>query len=41
LTEENQDKELDIIKATQRGTITLLIREYGRGTDFHCKDDQV
>ena len=30
-----------IKKATTSGRITLLIKEYGRGTDFICNDKLV
>ena len=40
LTEEiaPQDKEGAFLQATRSGAITLLIREFGRGTDFKCFD---
>lgn len=43
LTEEvnGSDKEGFIAQATTPGTVTLLTREFGRGTDFKCYDDRL
>jgi len=35
------DKEGAFLQATSAGAITLMIREYGRGTDFKCFDSTV
>eukprot|EP00977_Amphora_coffeiformis_P003535 scaffold674_cov130-Amphora_coffeaeformis.AAC.14 len=35
------EREGLFLKATERGAITLMIREFGRGTDFKCFDRQV
>ena len=29
------------LHATEQGTITLMIRDFGRGTDFKCYDSQL
>jgi hypothetical protein len=35
------EKETTILKATEQGAITLMIREFGRGTDFKCFDTKM
>lgn len=35
------DKEGAFLQATRSGAITLMIREYGRGTDFKCFDSRM
>jgi len=32
------EKEAAFLKATEQGAVTLMIREFGRGTDFKCFD---
>ena len=39
--EDPSGKEAAFLRATESGAITLLIREYGRGTDFKCFDSKV
>ena len=43
LTEEisPKDKEGAFLQSTRSGAITLMIREYGRGTDFVCYDKRM
>jgi len=43
LTEEIalEDKEGTFKQSTKSGAITLMIREYGRGTDFVCHDERM
>lgn len=43
LTEEIdiKDKEGTSKQCTKSGAITLMIREYGRGTDFVCHDERM
>ena len=41
VNEETTEKEIVIKKATMSENISLLTREYGRGTDFICDDDIV
>jgi hypothetical protein len=41
ITEEIKDKDTIIAKATMTKYISLVIREFGRGTDFICRDDIV
>jgi hypothetical protein len=35
------EREGLFLKATESGAITLMIREFGRGTDFKCYDQQM
>jgi len=35
------EKEGSFLKATEAGAVTLMIREFGRGTDFKCFDNKV
>jgi preprotein translocase subunit SecA len=35
------EKASHFLKATQKGSVTLMIREYGRGTDFKCYDQRM
>ncbi|KAL4481675.1 hypothetical protein ABPG74_007764 [Tetrahymena malaccensis] len=35
------DLDFNVQRVTQSGQIGLLLREYGRGTDFHCLDPKV
>ena len=35
------DKDILIKKSTMSREISLIIREFGRGTDFLCIDDDV
>lgn len=35
------DKNGMFLKATEEGAITLMIREFGRGTDFKCFDERM
>jgi hypothetical protein len=35
------EKDSAFLKATARNAITLMIREYGRGTDFKCFDSEL
>lgn len=43
ITEEIDPKDKDgaFLRATEANAVTLLIREYGRGTDFKCFDSKV
>lgn len=43
VTESTPKHEKDglFLKATEAGAITLMIREFGRGTDFKCYDRRV
>ena len=43
ITEESSHEERTslFLKATERGVVTLMIREFGRGTDFKCFDKQM
>jgi preprotein translocase subunit SecA len=34
-------KDSIFVRATERGAITLLVRDFGRGTDFKCYDTRV
>lgn len=34
-----EEKASAFLKATEQGAVTLLIRDYGRGTDFKCFDN--
>mmetsp|Transcript_12227 Transcript_12227/g.26723 ORF Transcript_12227/g.26723 Transcript_12227/m.26723 type:complete len:349 (+) Transcript_12227:225-1271(+) len=36
-----EEKEGAFLQATRSGSVTLMIREYGRGTDFKCYDSQM
>lgn len=36
-----KEKEGHFAKATERGAITFMIREFGRGTDFKCFDKKL
>jgi hypothetical protein len=38
ITEETKDKEHAIKISTQSMRVSLILREYGRGTDFICTD---
>jgi hypothetical protein len=35
------EKETAILKSTEPGAVTLMIREFGRGTDFKCFDTKM
>ena len=35
------EKESGFLQATEQGAITLMIREFGRGTDFKCFDNKM
>jgi preprotein translocase subunit SecA len=39
--DNNKEKALKVLKATQARTITLSTRNFGRGTDFCCYDKEV
>jgi preprotein translocase subunit SecA len=39
--DNNKEKALKVLKATQSRTITLSTRNFGRGTDFCCFDKEV
>jgi len=43
VTEEASSSERNaaVLRATEKGAVTLLIREYGRGTDFRCFDKRM
>jgi preprotein translocase subunit SecA len=43
ITEETSREEREglFTKATEKGAITLMIRDFGRGTDFKCYDQDV
>jgi preprotein translocase subunit SecA len=36
-----EEREGLFMKATESGAITLMIRDFGRGTDFICYDQQM
>ena len=36
-----KEKEKGFLQATTPGAITLMIREFGRGTDFKCFDNRM
>jgi SecA DEAD-like domain len=40
-TTPTYEKESLFLKATEAGSITLLVRDFGRGTDFKCFDRRV
>jgi preprotein translocase subunit SecA len=40
-TIESHEKEGAFMKATAPGAISLMIRDYGRGTDFKCFDPRL
>lgn len=41
ITEETKNKDIQIKKSTSSGTVSLITRDFGRGTDFICYDDRV
>ena len=41
MVEDMQNKEHIVKMATRSGSVTLAMREYGRGTDFICIDNIV
>jgi hypothetical protein len=41
LLEETENKDHIVKMATRSGKVTLLLRDFGRGTDFICIDDKV
>ena len=41
MVEDTKNKENIVKMSTRSGTVTLALREFGRGTDFICLDDRV
>ncbi len=39
--DNNKEKAIKVLKATQARTITLSTKNFGRGTDFCCYDKEV
>ena len=39
--DNNKEKQVKVLKATQAKTITLSTKNFGRGTDFVCYDQTV